>query len=42
MSLTPLFLLPVSWIAYRARITPMAVFGTLLATAGAIVLVSGR
>jgi drug/metabolite transporter (DMT)-like permease len=42
MSLTPLFLLPVSWIAYRARVTPMAVVGTLLATAGAIVLVSGR
>ncbi len=41
MSLTPLFLLPVSWIAYRARITPMAALGTLLATAGAVVLVSG-
>lgn len=42
MSLTPLFLLPVSWIAYRARVTPMAVVGTLLATAGAIVLLGGR
>jgi hypothetical protein len=41
MSLTPLFLLPVAWIAYRARLTPMAVVGTLLATAGAVVLVSG-
>ncbi len=41
MSLTPLFLLPVSWFAYRARITSMAIIGTLLATAGAIVLVGG-
>jgi drug/metabolite transporter (DMT)-like permease len=41
MSLTPLFLLPVSWIAYRARINGLAALGTALAVAGAIVLVSG-
>lgn len=40
MSLTPLFLLPVTRIAYGARITALSAAGTLLATAGAVVLVS--
>ncbi|MEQ1632281.1 MAG: DMT family transporter [Planctomycetota bacterium] len=38
MSLTPLFMLPVAYVAYRARIHGLAVLGTVLATAGTVML----
>ena len=41
MSLTPLFLLPVSFFASRARVTGMAVVGTAVATVGTVLLVTG-
>ncbi len=38
MSLTPLFLIPVSRLVFREPIMPRAVFGTLLALAGVALL----
>jgi drug/metabolite transporter (DMT)-like permease len=40
MSLTPVLLLPVSYLLFRERITPRAIFGTLIALLGVVLLFS--
>ena len=40
MSLTPVLLLPVSYLLFREKITPRAIFGTLIALLGVVLLFS--